>query len=205
MSEPLGRTMVIFRSESIFAVLAAFVLLVLDAGPVTAASVAPLDLDQIVARSQQIVHVRCIGNQSQSDPVLGVVTVSSFVVLDRAKGAAGSTLTVRQAGGELNGLAVDYHVPKFGVGDEYVLFMPAPSKLGLASPVGLAQGAFGVGQGRSGKEVGNGRDFAVLLAGVDAATVPRGMTARLQQAPASRTRVDLGDFMSLLRARAAKP
>ena len=38
--------------------------------------------------------------------------------------------------------------------------MPAPSRLGLASPVGLSQGAFGVVQGASGKEVGNGRDFA---------------------------------------------
>ena len=197
--------MVSVRFARFVAALAAVAALALDPGPATAASVAPLDLDQIVARSQQIVHARCTGTQSQSDPVLGVVTVSTFVVLNRAKGAVGSTLTVRQAGGELNGLAVDYHVPKFQVGDEYVLFMPAPSKLGLASPVGLAQGAFGVGQGRAGKEVGNGHDFAVLLAGVDAAMVPPGMAARLQQAPAARTRVDLGDFMTLLHAKAAKP
>ena len=193
------------RSARFVAVLAAIAAFSFDPGPATAASVAPLDLNQIVAGAQQIVHARCTGNESQPDPVLGVVTVSTFVVLDRAKGAAASTLTVRQAGGELNGLAVDYHVPKFRVGDEYVLFLPAPSKLGLASPVGLAQGAFGVGQGRAGKDVGNGRDFEALLAGVDATMVPPGMAVRLQQAPATRTRVDLGDFMTLLHAKAAKP
>ena len=64
---------------------------------------------------------------------------------------------------ELLGLKVDYHAPKFRVGEEYVLFMPAPSRLGLASPVGLAQGAFSVMPGATGKEVGNGRDFAELL------------------------------------------
>ena len=169
-----------------------------------AGSVIPLDLDQIVAGAQHIVHVRCTGNVVQADPEVGIVTTSSFVVLDRAKGGAEPTFTVRQAGGELLGLKVDYHVPKFRVGEEYVLFMPAPSRLGLASPVGLAQGAFSVMPGAAGKEVGNGRDFAELLAGVDSASVPPGMAARLKQEAHARARVDLGEFMSLARAKAVQ-
>lgn len=102
---------------------------------------------------------------------------------------------------ELNGLTIDFHVPKFNVGDEYVLFMPAPSRLGLASPVGLSQGAFGVMHGASGKEVGNGRDFFELLRGVDPASVPAGISARARLGPGQRSRVDLGDFMTLIRAR----
>ena len=169
----------------------------------TATSVVPLDLDQITASAQHIVHVRCTGNEVHPDPAIGVVTVTTFVVLDRAKGAASPTFTVRQAGGELNGLAVNYHVPRFAVGDEYVLFMPAASRLGLASPVGLSQGAFGVAQGASGKEVGNGNDFARLLGGVvDSTSVPSGIAARMQGAPAERARVDLADFMTLVRAKA---
>jgi hypothetical protein len=183
------------------AVIAVFRLAMLGANDALASSVIPLDLSQIAAGAQEIVHVRCTSNQSQADRAIGVVTVSTFVVLDRAKGAASTTFTVRQAGGEINGLAVDYHVPKFRVGDEYVLFMPAPSKLGLASPVGLSQGAFGVSQGKTGKEVGNGRDFAELLAGVDSTIVPPGMSATLQLAPGARSRVDLGEFMALMRAR----
>ena len=182
---------------------AAFLFWTFVAIDATATSVVPLDLDQITASAQHIVHVRCTGNEVHPDPAIGVVTVTTFVVLDRAKGAASPTFTVRQAGGELNGLAVNYHVPRFAVGDEYVLFMPAASRLGLASPVGLSQGAFGVVQGPSGKEVGNGNDFARLLGGgVDSTSVPSGIAARMQGAPAERARVDLADFMTLVRAKA---
>jgi len=167
-----------------------------------ATSVIPLDLDQITAGAQNIVHVRCTGNEVQSDPAVGVVTVTTFVVLDRAKGSGSSTFVVRQAGGELNGIAVDYHVPKFTVGDEYVLFMPPVSKLGLASPVGLSQGAFSVVQGSAGKEVGNGNDFAALLSSTDRAAAGPNLAARMRLAPPERARVDLGEFMTLMRAKA---
>jgi len=167
-----------------------------------ATSVIPLDLDQITAGAQNIVHVRCTGNEVQSDPAVGVVTVTTFVVLDRAKGSGSSTFVVRQAGGELNGIAVDYHVPKFTVGDEYVLFMPPVSKLGLASPVGLSQGAFSVVQGSAGKEVGNGNDFAALLSSTDRASAGPNLAARMRLAPPERARVDLGEFMTLMRAKA---
>jgi len=191
-----------FHALKALAAIAAFQMSMLGALDAVAASVIPLDLDQIVAGAQHIVHVRCTGNVSQADPNVGIVTVSNFVVLDRAKGGAEPTFTVRQVGGELLGLKVDYHAPKFRVGEEYVLFMPAPSQLGLASPVGLAQGAFSVLPGATGKEVGNGRDFAELLAGVDPASLPPGMAARLKQEPHARSRMDLGEFMSVTRSKA---
>jgi hypothetical protein len=184
------------------AALAAVLLWLLAAAGARAASVLPLDLDQIVGGAQHVVHVRCIGNEVQADPAVHAVTVTTFAVLDRAKGSGGPTFTVRQAGGELNGIVVDYHVPKFSVGDEYVLFMPAASKLGLASPVGLAQGVFAVAPAAGGgKEVGNGRDFAELLPRTDPATLPPGIAMRLGHGRAERLRVDLGDFMTLVRGK----
>jgi len=167
-----------------------------------ASSVVPLDLDQIIAGAEHIVHVRCTANTVLGDPDVGIVTVSSSVVLDRPKGGDEPTFTVRQAGGELLGLKVDYHVPKFGVGDEYVLLMPPPWRLGLASPVGLSQGAFSVVPGAAGKEVGNGRDFAELLGGANPASIPPRMAARLKQEPHARARADLGEFMALTKAKA---
>lgn len=181
--------------------MAALVLSALGAFDARASSVLPLDLDQMTAGAQHIVHVRCTSNTAQRDPAIGVVTVTTFDVLDRAKGSASSTFTVRQAGGELDGLAVNYHVPKFTVGDEYLLFMPPASKLGLASPVGLSQGAFSVVQGVAGKEVGNGRDFATLLSTSDRANAPAKITKRLQRAQSERARLDLPDFMTLMRAK----
>ena len=190
------------RALKALAAFAAFHVSLLGAGVAIAASVAPLSLDQIVSGAKHIVHVRCTGNVVQDDPDVGVVTITSFVVLDRARGGDEPTFTVRQVGGELHGLAVDYHVPKFRAGDEYVLFMPAPSKLGLASPVGLSQGAFSVLPGTAGKEVGNGRDFGELLAGTDAASVPPRMAARLKRGGQERSRMDLEEFMALSREKA---
>src|SRR5689334_16448137 len=60
-----------------------------------ATSVVPLDLDQITASAKHIVHVRCTSNEVQRYPTVGVVTVTNFVVLDRAKGGEGASFTVR--------------------------------------------------------------------------------------------------------------
>jgi hypothetical protein len=166
-----------------------------------ATSVLPLNLDGLVAGAQSIVQVRCTGNVVHRDPTVGAATVTTFVVLDRAKGASDSVFTLRQAGGELDGVMIDYHTPKFRVGEEYVLFVPAAGKFGLASPVGLSQGVFSVAPAATGKDVGNGSDFAALLAGGDASRLPPGIATRMQLSPRERTRVDLGDFMALVRAK----
>ena len=187
-------------SPHLIALLAALFALLATAGA-NATSVRPLDLDQIVGGAQHIVRVRCTGNEVLPDPAVHAVTVTTFVVLDRAKGPGGATFTLRQAGGRLDGIVVDYHLPKFRVGDEYVLFVPASSKLGLASPVGLSQGVFGVVPGPGGGQVGNGRDFAELLPRAEPATLPPGIAAALGRGRAERLRMDLGDFMTLIRAR----
>ena len=190
-----------YRSRML-AVAAALLISTLAALDAVATSVIPLDLDQITAGAQHIVHVRCIKNEVQADAAVGVVTVTTFDVLERVKGGGASTFKARQIGGELNGIAADFHVPKFTVGSEYVLFMPPASKLGLASPVGLSQGAFAVAQGPAGKEVGNGRDFATILSDTDRATAPAAVTARLQRAAPERRRLNLADFMTMMRAKA---
>ncbi len=167
-----------------------------------ATSVLPANLDQLTAGAQAIVHVRCTGNAVQADPAVGVATVTTFDVLDRAKGGAGSIFQLRQAGGELNGIAVDFHTPKFVPGAEYVLFVPPASKFGLASPVGLSQGVFIVVERDGRKEVGRGRDFTRLLEGTAASALPSGIAARMRPGSSGAEPVDLGEFMALLRTKA---
>jgi hypothetical protein len=189
-------------SGRVLPALAAFLFVTLLSIHAHAASVVPLDIDQITAAAQHVVHVRCTGNAVEPDSLAGVATVTTFEVLDRAKGPNNRRLVVRQPGGELNGIAVNYHVPTFTVGEEYVLFMPAPSKAGLASPVGLAQGVFTVARGQAGTVVGNGRDFAEMLPSADPASVPEGIRARLQLAAPERKQMALADFMVMLRNKA---
>ena len=166
-----------------------------------ATSVLPLDLDQIATRAQHIAHVHCIGNEVLPDAAVGAVTVTTFAVVERVKGHGAQTFTVRQAGGEIDGVAIDYHVPRFEVGREYVVFVPPASRLGLASPVGLEQGAFAVTHGAAGKEAGNGTDFELLLTAADRAAASGRVAARLKLASA-RGRIELSDFIAILRAKA---
>lgn len=177
----------------------------LAAGAARATSVLPLELPQLVAGSRDVVHVRCTGTEAVTDATVGVATVTQFVVLDRAKGSAGATLVLRQPGGRLGAQVVDFQLPRYRVGEEYVLFVPPASTLGFAVPLGLAQGMFPVSDGKAGKEVGNGRDFAALLRDVDPAQIPSGTRARLQTNPRERSRITLADFMAIVRARAATP
>lgn len=175
--------------------------LLLAARSAGAMSVLPLELDRLIAGASTIVHVRCTGNAVQEDPVVGVATVTTFVVLDRARGGGDNTFQLRQAGGERNGVAVDFHAPRFRPGDEYVLFVPAASRLGLASPVGLTQGVFGVTVRDGVREVGRGRDFARLLGGIDTRSLPSGIAARMQPGQPAATSIPLADFMTLVRGR----
>src|SRR5260221_9227653 len=79
------------RALQMLAATAAFLLSAFAAFNAAATSVIALDLDQIVAAAQHIVHVRCTGNEVRPDAAVGVVTLTTFVVLDRAKGAGTST------------------------------------------------------------------------------------------------------------------
>jgi hypothetical protein len=203
VSPESGRSRMKSYRSQIAAATLLFALSMVSALDAHATSVLPLDLDQITARAKDIVHVRCTRNEVERDAAVGVVTVTTFVVLDRAKGGEGASFVVRQPGGELDGVAVNFRVPKFAVGEEYVLFMPPASSLGLASPVGLSQGAFAVTPGQAGKEVGNGEDFSHLLSSKDRANARPGIAARLNAGPSERTRLRLTDFMALLREKAA--
>ena len=196
------RSLISFLSSALAT--AAFVLGSFIAFDARATSVLPLDLDQIFGKAEHVVHVRAIGNEVRPDPALGAVTVTTFAVLERVKGAGARTFTMRQAGGELDGVAFDFHVPQFDAGREYVVIVPGTSRLGLASPVGLEQGSFAVTAGPAGKEAGNGTDFTLLLSAADRAAAT-GTGAARRKAPAlARGRIDLADFMTLLRAKTAK-
>src|SRR5262245_20202180 len=120
-NQPFERTPWSFGAR-IFATAFLSLALLLATGTARATSVVPLDLDRMIAGSQHIVHVRCIANTYEADPTVRVATVTTFVVIDRVRGAPGATFTVRQIGGELNGIVSDYRLPKFNVGEEYVLF-----------------------------------------------------------------------------------
>lgn len=146
-------------------------LAVCAAVPAFATSVLPLDLAQVIDRSAVAFQGTCIDNRTGRDPQSGLlVTLTTFRVDDVLKGEAGATYTVKQIGGEDSaaGLHFKVHgVPKYTLGQSYVLFMRGVSSAGFSSPVGLSQGRFLIQDGEAGAEVGNGRDFRDLTVNTD--------------------------------------
>ncbi len=126
----------------------------------TATSVLPVSLQHMATAAELIFHGRVISNEVRLDQASGrVATFTSFEIIELVKGEVGATHTIKQIGGQLPGSKLRqliHGVPRFTVGQEYVVFLPRASSLGFSSPVGLAQGKFSILQ-QNGKAVVSNR------------------------------------------------
>lgn len=133
------------------------------AWPALALSVRPLSLDDMVDGAAVAFEGTCIGNRTEREEgTQFVVTYTTFSVKEVLKGSVSSTHVIKQIGGELQDGGPGFRVsgvPRFTVGQDYVVLLADVSAAGFSSPVGLAQGKFTVHQNASGKKVSNGRDF----------------------------------------------
>lgn len=132
-----------------------------------ATSVLPVSLQRMAAKAETIFHGTAIGNEVRLDPTSGrVATYTTFTVSEVIKGKPGAIHTIKQIGGQLPGSNVRqviHGVPKFSVGQEYIVFLPKASSLGFASPVGLSQGKFNIRKLNGESLVSNGRSLAALM------------------------------------------
>ncbi len=131
-----------------------------------ATSVLPVPLQRMAKTAEMIFHGTAIGNEVRLDQASGrVATYTSFKVIEVIKGDPGEIHTIKQIGGELPGSNVRqviHGVPRFAVGEEYVIFLPEPSSLGFASPIGLSQGKFDIHKLNGQAVITNKRQLAEL-------------------------------------------
>ena len=188
-----------------------FSMLVLSGGAF-AASVLPLGLERLHGDAKTIFLGECLSNAVEMDQQSGrVVTYTTFEVLETYKGKPGRSQTVKQIGGNLPSANLDVRipgVPQFEVGQRYVVFLPPASKLGFASPVGLAQGMFTVKNDVAGAPVvSNGRDVGDLMENMAQSKMPNRVADKLRamanrEMPANakaRAEMHLDDLRSILR------
>jgi hypothetical protein len=108
--------------------------------PVRAMTLAAMDLEDLTRTSSLVVRARCVERQAVRNESGQVETVVRFQVLESAKGRAPAFVTVRQLGGQLDGIDVVVPgAPQSQEGDEAVMFLE-PSADERMQVVGLARG-----------------------------------------------------------------
>ncbi len=159
-------------------ILAGWVLALGLVAGVSAATVRPMLLDEIIDTSAVAFHGTCIANRTERDTATNfIVTYTTFAVRDALKGNVAAVHEIKQIGGTLDGGdsgMIVHGVPRFVVGQEYVVFLAGVSSLGFSSPVGLTQGKFAVQDGPAGKSIATGADFRELTARMPQVGMPAG-------------------------------
>jgi hypothetical protein len=167
-----------------------------------AASVLPLYLDEMADTAAVAFEGRCLANRSDVDTATGlVVTYTTFEVRDVLKGSVGATHEIKQVGGALPGDGPQYRVmgvPRFEVGEDYVVFLAGVSTAGFSSPIGLAQGRFKVDKQGEVRKVRNGRDFRDMTRRM-LAKVPSAARAQMEKSDKPVRDMDLEEFKQLVR------
>ena len=145
-----------------------------------ATTVLPVSLDKMTSTATKIFHGVVIAEQSRIDEVSKLIaTFTTFRVIENIKGDAGSEITVKQIGGKLPDSKLVHRIhgiPRFTIGEEYIIFLPKPSRIGFSTPVGLNQGRFTISHHNGEAIVTNGRSIQSLLNNtgtrINAARVP---------------------------------
>lgn len=115
----------------------------------------PMNLEKLIADAGMIFSGRVAEVRSGvRDPQTGlVVTYVTFDVFESFYGAKGERITIKQFGGEVDGISYSpAGMPRYTVGEEVLLMLYAPSELGMQSPVGMEQGKFLIRKTTQGKK-----------------------------------------------------
>ena len=134
----------------------------------SATKLLPINLEQLSTRASLIFYATVINNTAQKDSQSGqIVTFTEFEIIELIKGSANSIHTIKQLGGQLKESNIKFQidgVPKYQIGNQYVVFLPQKSSLGFSSPLGLHQGSFSVANIDGENIITNGRNIAALQA-----------------------------------------
>jgi hypothetical protein len=183
------------------AAFAAALALVLSTGA-GAASTLPLYLDEMADSAAVAFEGRCLANRTEVDVATGlVVTYTTFEVRDALKGALAGTHEIKQVGGEVPGGGPQFRVmgvPRFEVGEDYVVFLAGVSTAGFSSPMGLSQGRFKVEAKGAARKVGNGRDFKDMTQRIFT-KVPASARSEMDKTVQPVREMDLEDFKQTVR------
>jgi len=200
----------------VLSTLMAIGLWVLGATVAYATKVKSVNLEQIVEEADRIFIGTCVAVEDGTLSGNGIpITLYTFSISERIKGAMGETLTIRQVGVRKPRVQGDQALvwripgmPIYRIGQELILFLAADSQLGLTSPVGFMQGTFTVEEREGKKVLENGFQNGGLFKNLSPETSIRkwGLTEEevglfsVKQGP-----IDHSTFLGVVRKMVAQP
>ena len=169
----------------------------LIASPASATSLLPLTLEQLSTRASLIFYGQVIENTTARDKQSGqIATYTDFEVIELIKGHAADRHTIKQIGGHLKETGTTLRiqgVPRYVVGESYVIFLPEKSSLGFSSPLGLHQGSFTVNTIDGEAIVSNGQQL-------EQETHARNLSLPVAVKASNRAQARLGDFIDTIKS-----
>ena len=128
-------------------------LLLLTTAPALATTVLRFSLEELVERADLVVHGTCAEVKGRETPD-GVVTDVTIRVARTLKGAASETLQFTTYGGatESRGTFIAGS-PQFEKGEELIVFLDRPNRVGYRMAIGMSQGKYTVHEDAAGRKV----------------------------------------------------
>lgn len=128
------------RRSHMFAVMCVFVTSVLLTNSSYATKMLHRNAEELAKMADRIFVGVCTSVAERRDGNM-IYTEYTFQVLQNIKGVGSGTLVLRQFG-RARGVGSVIGMPAYDQGQKYMLFLRSDSEYGLASPIGLGQGAF---------------------------------------------------------------
>ncbi|HQH80230.1 MAG TPA: hypothetical protein PK599_02420 [bacterium] len=156
-----------------------------------AATILPVNLEEMVAGSDVVFRGRCLGVAPKRLPNGIFATKYTFEISEVLKGDIREELEFTQVGGSLSNskkfnAPYIYGLPLYKVGSDYLVFLSEETSMGLRAPVGLQQGAFKVSIAADGSvKVLNGRGNKNLLTGAVGTSLAKSIEFSGASAPTS--------------------
>lgn len=145
--------------------------------------------DSLCETAKKIAHVSCVSSEVVEEAD-GIRTKTVFRVVEAVKGAVGAEIEIALPGGKMGGRHVTIAgMPSFKAGEETVLFLSGPDRIGSPWPVGLGQGCYHVSS-----DATSGRSVHLQRG---ATPIPEG--ALFKPAESGIRRVDLKAFLDKVR------
>ncbi len=159
-----------------------------------------MNVEELIKHSGVIVHGTVIKVESGYDSVSRLTATRVTInVIENYFGAPANEYTFKQYGGKIGKRNIKLpDMPQYRIGEELILMLTPPSRIGLQSPVGMHQGKFKILKNKeSGRNIAvNGKNNVRLFEGIKS----KGIETKLKKVSVKESEITTVQFSEIIRS-----